>query len=135
MNQIVPFQDDWRASCGETRRLLLGKLRDTLVQQGHPDPQVWTPNQFFFCFLSVKIIDLPARQINDPSSRKHYPLPFLTATISSLSRTLEGLLGLSRCPSRALKSPRALFPDLQRIKDTFRFATLGAMSRDSVYNS
>ena len=55
MNKIVPFQDDWRASCGETRRLLLGKLRDTLVQQGHPDPQVWALTQYFLFTFCKKI--------------------------------------------------------------------------------
>ena len=31
----------------------------------------------FFCFFLYKIIDLPGGQINDPSSRKHYSIPFL----------------------------------------------------------
>ena len=105
----MPFQDDWRASCGETRRLLLGKLRDTLVQQGHPDPQVWTQTHFFLFTFCKKKFDLPGKQIYVPSLRKHYSLPFLLATLLSLSRTHEGLFGLTWCPSRALKSPRALF--------------------------
>ena len=62
-------------------------------------------------------------QINDPSSGKHYSLPFLPATPSSLSQTLEGLFELTRRPSRALDSP-ALLPELQRYKDTVRFAPL-----------
>ena len=52
------------------------------------------------------------RQINDPSSGKHYSLPFLPATPSS--------------PFRTLDLPRALLPELQRYKDTVRCATLGA---------
>ena len=51
-------------------------------------------------------------------------LPFLPATPSSPSRTLEGLLELT--PSRALDSPRALLPELQRYKDTVRCGALGA---------
>ena len=35
-----------------------------------------------------------------PSSEKHYFLPFLLATPSSLSRTLEGLFELTRRPSK-----------------------------------
>ena len=43
------------------------------------------------------------------------------------SRTLEGLFELTRQrPSRALDSPRALLPELQRYKDTVRCAVLGA---------
>ena len=57
---------------------------------------------------------------------KHYSLPFLPATPSSPSRTLGGLFELTRCPSRALDSPRALLPELQRNKDTVRCAALGA---------
>ena len=36
-----------------------------------------------------------------PSSGKHYSLPFLTATTSSPSQTLEGLFELTRCPQLA----------------------------------
>ena len=56
---------------------------------------------------------------------KHYSLPFLPATPSSPSRTFEGLFELTRGPSRALDSPRALLPELQRYKDTVRCAALG----------
>ena len=73
-----------------------------------------------------KIIDLPVGQINDPSSGKYYSLPFLPATPSSPSRTLEGLFELTRRPSRALDSPRALLPGLQRNEDTVRCAVQGA---------
>merc|ERR1719422_1234152 len=48
------------------------------------------------------------------------------ATPSSPSRTLEGLFELTRRPSRALNSPGALLPELQRYKDTVRCAALGA---------
>ena len=61
-----------------------------------------------------------------PSSRKHYFLPFLPATPSFPSRSLEGLFELTRRPSRALDSPGALLPELQRYKDTVRSAVLGA---------
>ena len=69
---------------------------------------------------------MPGGQINDPSTGKHYSLPFLPATPSSLSRTLEGLFELTRRPSWALDSPRALLPELQRYKDTVRCAAQGA---------
>ena len=61
-----------------------------------------------------------------PHRGKHFSLPFLPATPSSLSRTLEGLYELTRSPSRALDPPRALLAELQRIKDTVRCAALGA---------
>ena len=82
--------------------------------------------QFFSVSILLKLIDLPGGQINDPSSGKHYSLPFLPATPSSPSRTLEGLFELTRRPSRALDSPRALLPELQRYKDTVRCGALGA---------
>ena len=41
-------------------------------------------------------------------------------------RALEGLFELTRRPSRALDSPRALLPELQRYKDIVRCAALGA---------
>ena len=88
--------------------------------------QVWPLTQFFSVSFLRKLIDLPGGQINDPSSGKHYSLPFLPATPSSPSRTLEGLFELTRRPSRALDSPRALLPELQRYKDTVRCAALGA---------
>ena len=76
--------------------------------------------------IGKQFIDLPGWQNNDPSSGKHYSLPFLRATPSSLSRTLKGLFELTRRPSRALDSPRALLPELQRYKDTVRCAAVGA---------
>ena len=51
---------------------------------------------------------------------KHYSHLFLSSAISSLSPTLEGLFELTRRPSRALNSPRALLPELQRYKDTVK---------------
>ena len=60
-----------------------------------------------------------------PHRGKHYSLPFLPATPSSPSRTLEGLFELTRRPSQALDSPRALLPELQRNKDTVRCTALG----------
>ena len=63
--------------------------------------------QFAFC---KKIIDLPGGQINDPSlGGKHYSLPFLPATPSS--------------PSLTLDSPPTLHPELQRTR------TLSGVSR------
>ena len=57
--------------------------------------------------------------INDPSLRKPFSLPFLPATPSSPSWTLEGLFELAQLPpKRAINSPRALDPELQRYKDT-----------------
>ena len=73
-------------------------------------------------------------QINDPSSGKHFSLAFLPATPSSLSWTLEGLFELSWRLSRALKLPRALLPELRRIKDTVTFGTRGGLSLDTVKN-
>ena len=83
-------------------------------------------NSIFSGSFFWKLIDLPGGQINDPSSGKHYSLPFLPATPSSPSRTLEGLFELTRRPSQALDSPRALLPELQRYKDAVRCAVLGA---------
>ena len=53
-------------------------------------------------------------------------LPFLPASPVSPSRTLEGRFELTRCPSRALNSPGAVLPELQRYKDSVRCAALGA---------
>ena len=61
-----------------------------------------------------------------PLSEKHYFLPFLPATPSSLSRTLEGLFKLTQRPSWALHSSLGLLPELQRYKVTIRYAALGA---------
>ena len=67
----------------------------------------------------------PNRCNNDPSLGK-YLLLFLPATPSSPSRTLEGRFELTRRPSWALDSPRALLPELQRYKDTVGCGVLGA---------
>ena len=53
-----------------------------------------------------------------------FPPPFLQAPPLSLSWTLEGLFELTRNPSRGLDSPRALYLELQRYKDTIRCAAL-----------
>merc|ERR1711923_662825 len=69
---------------------------------------------------------MPGGKINDPLSGKTYSLTFLPATPSSPSQTLEGLFELTRRPSWALNSPRALLPELQRYKETVRCGALGA---------
>ena len=53
----------------------------------------------------------------------HFFLLFLPATPSSPSQIL---FELTQRPLRALDSPRALLPELQRYKDTVRCAALGA---------
>ena len=63
---------------------------------------------------------MPGGQINDPWSGKHYSLPFLPASPSSPSRTLEGLFELTQRPSRVLDSPCPLLLELQRKKDTVK---------------
>ena len=45
---------------------------------------------------------------------------------SLVSVSLERLFELTRRPSRALASPRALLPELQRYKDSVRCGELGA---------
>ena len=57
---------------------------------------------------------------------KHYSSPFLPATPSSPSLTLEGLFELTQRLLRALDSPRALLLEQQRYKNTVRCASLGA---------
>ena len=90
--------------------------------------QVWPPTHFssdtFVC--NKRFIDLPGGKICYPSSRKYYSLPFLPATPSSLSRTLEGLFELTGRPSRAHDSPHALLLELQRYKGTVRCVVLSA---------
>ena len=61
-----------------------------------------------------------------PCRGKNLSLLLLTVTPSSPSRTLEGLFELIRRPSRALDSPCALLPELQRYKDLVRCTALGA---------
>ena len=53
-------------------------------------------------------------------------VPSFPATPSSLSRTLEGLLEQTQCPSRAYDLPCVLLPILQRSKDTLRCVALCA---------
>ena len=89
---------------------------DFLSRDGAPGLATKT---IFLCFLLVKNHD-------HPSSGMHYSLLFLPATPSSPSRTLKGLFELTRRPSWALDSPRALLPELQRYKDTVRCAAQGA---------
>ena len=84
--------------------------------------QVLSPTQFISVYFSWKIIDLPGGQINDPWSQKYFSLSLLPATPLSLFWNLEGLFELTRCPSKALNLPRALLPELQRNKDTVRYA-------------
>ena len=60
-----------------------------------------------------------------PRPGKNNSLLVLPETPLSVSRTLEGLFELTLRPSTALNSPRALLPELQRYKDTIRYATLG----------
>ena len=55
----------------------------------------------------------------------HWGNNILRITPSSPSRTLKGLFELTRRHSQALDSPRALFPELQRYKDTVRCGGLG----------
>ena len=83
--------------------------------------QVWPLTQFFSVSFFVKNHDLPYSL-----SGKYFSLPFVPATPSSPSRTLEVLFELTRRPSRALDSPRALLLELQRIKDSVRCIALGA---------
>ena len=59
-------------------------------------------------------------EINGPLLGKYLSLPFLPVTPLSPSQTLEGLFELTRRPSRALDSPCALLPELQRYKDIVR---------------
>ena len=75
----------------------------------------------FFFFCKKSLVCLQGKSMTR-SLGKHFSLSFLPATPSSLSRTLEGLFELTRRPSRALDSPRALPPELQRYKDTVRYA-------------
>ena len=76
-----------------------------------------TTNWIIFCFLFCD-------ESMTPASGKDFSLPFLPATSSSW--TLEGLLELTRRPSKAPDSPRALLPELQRNKDIVMWAALGA---------
>ena len=52
------------------------------------------------------------------SQWEHDSLPFLPATSLTPYQALEGLFDLTWYPSRALDSPHALLPELQRYKDT-----------------
>ena len=100
---------------------------------GHTLPKVleWIrsgPKLNLFCFLPVKkIVDLPGGEIIDPQLGRYFSLPFLLATPSFPSQTLEGLFELTQCPSRALNSPHSLLPELQRYKNVVRCGALGAV--------
>ena len=59
---------------------------------------------------------------------KIFFLQFFPATLSSPSWTLSSVqwpFELTRCPSRALNSPRGLLPEIERKKDTVRSAAFG----------
>ena len=60
-----------------------------------------------------------------PSYGKHFPLLFLPATQSSVSRTPGGLFELTQHPLRALPLPQMMFLELKRIKDSIWYALLG----------
>ena len=56
----------------------------------------------------------------------NFSLPFLPATSSSLTQTLEGFFELTQRPSSALHcSPHWLLPELYTYKDIVRCAALG----------
>ena len=107
---------------GENMRLT-PRISGVFCWPSEVNGQVWPLTQFFSVSFLQKI---NGGQINGPSLRKQYSLPFLPATPSSPSRTLERLFELTRRPSRALELPSALLPELQRNKDTVRCAALGA---------
>ena len=56
-----------------------------IIQNGDDLRQVWPINSIFFLFPFCKRFPLksflPGGQINDPSSRKYFTLPFLPATL------------------------------------------------------
>ena len=58
--------------------VMMNKQKSSL----HNVKQVWPLTQLFSVSFLWKLIDLPEGQINDPSSGKHYSLPFLPATPS-----------------------------------------------------
>ena len=64
------------------------ELSDLELSVGIKRNKVWPLTQFFSVSFLCKFIDLPGGQINDPSSGKHYSLPFLPATPSSPSCAL-----------------------------------------------
>ena len=96
--------------CCREDRSYSGRVR--LCIKAKSSPKLIFSVSFYF--------DLPGGQINDPLSGKHFFSSVLPATPPSLSQTLEGLFELTQRPSRALDSPRALLPELQRDKDTVR---------------
>ena len=60
---------------------------------------VWPLTQLFsVSFFGTKIIGLPEGPINDLLLGIYFSLPFLPATSSSRSWTLEGFFELTRCP-------------------------------------
>ena len=67
----------------------------------------------------------PAREANKTMT-PHRGNTIFFCSSQQLPRTLEGLFELTRHPSQALDSPRALLLELQRYKDTVRCAALGA---------
>ena len=72
--------------------------------------KVWPLTKFFSAPFFVKNHWFAWRSNQWPLVRKHFSLSFLPATPSSQSWTLEELFELTRRPSQALDSPRALLP-------------------------
>ena len=141
---LVQHWSDTRRSCQEKVPNRSGGDPRLVRQHLHAPRKNWWPwgdglqvradrslaglatNSIYLCLLSYKKSMICPPGWFDSSSGKHFSHPFLPTTPSSPSRTHEGLFGLTRCPSRALDSPRALLPELHRYKDTVRCGALGA---------
>ena len=99
ISQLPRHQSQARSEIRRKDRVWLGQL--LFRSQGLCQ---LTPHFYIHCFLFVKRnIDLPGGQFNDPLLGKHFFLPFLAATPSSLSQTLEGLF---RAEAGPFKGPR-----------------------------
>ena len=102
----APNADGW--SSGENH------FSQQQLYQYQQQQQVWPLTHFFlFPFCKNSLICLEGKSMT-PLRGNTNSLPFLPATPSSPSRTLQGLFELTRRPSRALDLPRALLPELQR---------------------
>ena len=84
-------------------------------------------NSIIFCFLFVKNSLLCLKGNSMPPCRGNAVLFCSSQQLPCLCLgPLKGFFELTRRPSRALDSPRALLPELQRNKNTVRCAALGA---------
>ena len=108
---------------------ILDEADRMLREEKESDDKVWATNSNFSFFCKN------ISQSMTPGRAEYCSLPFLPATSSAASQTLEEFFKLTQRPSRALNSPRELLLDLQRCKEGSDVQNYARRSQDTVNNS